>query len=65
MENDQVTAKTEVYGLDQQRQQLEQFMYQEAQRAGSPASMDLYKAVSQELNNMSDRGIEIMLRHKH
>ncbi|WP_338447851.1 hypothetical protein R4Z09_16545 [Niallia oryzisoli] len=50
--------------MDVKRQQLANYIYQELQKGNYSSSMSLYEAVSNELNNISDKGVKIMLRQK-
>lgn len=50
--------------MDEKRRQLANYIYQELQKGNRSSSMSLYEAVSHELNNISDKGVKIMLSQK-
>lgn len=64
MDNKPFTAKYEKNRMDNQRQQLAEHIYQEAKKGDYSSANSLYEAVSQELYNISDKGIEIMIQQK-
>jgi len=49
---------------EEKRRQLAQQIFHEVQEGYYQSSMDFYQAVSNELGNISDQGIDILVRHK-
>ncbi|WP_394231697.1 hypothetical protein [Niallia oryzisoli] len=65
MDNNQMIALEESNKMEHYRQQLAEYIFHESQEGEHVSSSSLYKAVSHEISNISDKGIEIILKQKN